>query len=84
MLPLVSHQAFNIKVSFVQGRDTPPILKLDERQITGEPQDTRGRFWAFRTTGLHADREYTLQLFELSGDAHLNGNRFTTAKKRKN
>lgn len=67
ILPLVSQQAFNIKVSFTPGKDTAPVMKIDRSQVTGEPLDSVGRFWAFRTSGLKPDHEYQLQLIDETG-----------------
>jgi len=71
ILPLVSHQAFNIKVSFHKPRATPYLhihyLNKKAQVIAGSQQDSKGRFWAFRVGNLSADSEYTLQLFDKKG-----------------
>ncbi len=63
ILPLVSHRAFNIKISFHQPR-TAPLLQIGEHSIKGTQQDSKGRFWAFRIGNLNPDTQYTLQLFD--------------------
>lgn len=65
ILPLVSHSAFNIKVSFLQARSTP-YLHINDRVIAGTQQDSAGRFWAFRVGNLDANTTYNLQLFDES------------------
>ncbi|GAB3099612.1 hypothetical protein G8770_03460 [Aestuariicella hydrocarbonica] len=81
ILPLVSHQAFNIKVSFLHPRSEPPVLKVGNRELTGgrellnsreqtgSQQDSNGRFWAFRVADLSPDTEFQLQLVDSSGQA---------------
>ncbi len=66
ILPLVSHQAFNIKVSFHKPHATP-YLHINSQIIAGSQQDSKGRFWAFRVSNLNADTEYTLQLHDKQG-----------------
>lgn len=68
VLPLVSHSAFNIKVSFVNERSRPPILNVDNRKVVGQQQDSSGRYWAFRVAGLSADTRYQLQLLDSVGE----------------
>ena len=71
ILPLVSHQAFNIKVSFHKPHATPYLhihyLNKKAQVIAGSQQDSKGRFWAFRVGNLNAESEYTLQLFDKKG-----------------
>jgi hypothetical protein len=69
LLPLVSHNAFNIKLSFNKAMLSVPALCVNQHMVSGERQDSQGRFWAFRMGGLAADTEYTLQLFDQEGIA---------------
>ena len=69
MLPLVSHQALNIKLSFNAARESVPLLRIGSRVVSGEQQDTAGRFWAFRVEQLSPDTEYPLQLVDQAGQA---------------
>ena len=67
ILPLVSENAFNIKVSFANARGTAPSLLVNGESHSGQQQDTLGRFFAFRIAGLAADKAYQLQLVSGSG-----------------
>ncbi|WP_158681729.1 hypothetical protein [Microbulbifer pacificus] len=69
LIPLVSHGAFNIKLSFFNSRDKAPILKVGKRTITGCQQDSLGRFWAFRVGDLTPNTEYQLQLVDSTGNS---------------
>jgi hypothetical protein len=62
LLATASHRAFNIKVSFREPLAVAPILLVGSREIAGERQDSFGRFWAFRVSGLASDREFQLEL----------------------
>ncbi|WP_157976770.1 hypothetical protein [Parahaliea mediterranea] len=67
LLPLVSHNGINIKLSFASPRATAPQLAIGARQVAGVPSDSDGRFWAFRVGGLAPNTEYRLQLREPGG-----------------
>jgi len=69
ILPLVSDNAFNIKLSFATAQTKAPTLLLDGRPHTGQQQDSEGRFFAFRIGGLSADTRYQLQLVDERGRA---------------
>ncbi|MCZ6831496.1 MAG: hypothetical protein O7F73_18265 [Gammaproteobacteria bacterium] len=73
MMPLVSHQAMNIKLSFNAARESVPLLRIGSRVVSGEQQDTAGRFWAFRVGQLSPDTEYWLQLIDQAGQALCDG-----------
>ena len=62
LLPTASHRAFNIKASLREPMAEAPILRVGERKIVGERQDSLGRFWAFRVGGLLPDTEFLLEL----------------------
>jgi hypothetical protein len=62
LLPTASSRSFNIKASFSESTQGTPTLRVGDRSVPGEMQDSAGRFWAFRIGGLEADTEYALQL----------------------
>jgi hypothetical protein len=66
LLPNASHRSFNIKASFTLpaslASSQDPVLRVGDRLVPGERQDTSGRFWAFRVTDLEPDTEFTLRL----------------------
>lgn len=64
MIPLVSHEALNLKVSFFSPLITPPLLRIAGDTVEGSRQDSRGRFWAFRVGGLRSHETYELQLVD--------------------
>jgi hypothetical protein len=67
ILPLVSHHAFNIKVSFKNPCKISPLLEIDGEYVAGSQQDSFGRFWSFRLGGLLANTEYRLKLVDRAG-----------------
>jgi phosphodiesterase/alkaline phosphatase D-like protein len=69
ILPLVSHSAFNIKLSFREPIFEPPVLRVGTRLVAGDRQDSAGRFWAFRVGGLPPDTEFQLELMRGGGRA---------------
>lgn len=69
ILPLVSHNSFNIKLSFNTAYQFSPVLRFGNRTIKGRQQDSLGRFWAFRVSQLSPDTEYQLELIDQSGRA---------------
>ncbi len=69
ILPLVSHRAFNIKLSFRRPQKSPPILLVGQQTVTGQQQDSNGRFWSYRVGQLSPSTEYNLQLHNDSGQA---------------
>jgi hypothetical protein len=69
ILPLVSHRAFNIKLSFRRPQKSPPILLVGLRTVTGQQQDSNGRFWSYRVDRLSPNTQYNLQLQNVSGQA---------------
>jgi len=69
ILPLVSENAFNIKMSFAEERSSAPTLLLDGEARAGEQQDSKGRFFAFRLGNLTPDTRYRLQLVDDKGEA---------------
>jgi hypothetical protein len=62
ILPTVRHDRMLIKVSFTAAQAEPPVLRVNRRQVQGQPTDTQGLFWAFDVDGLRAARRYTLDL----------------------
>jgi hypothetical protein len=62
LLPLASHEAFNLKASFVAPLAASPALRVGDARVPGERMDTQGRFCAFRAGGLAPGTEYTLRL----------------------
>ncbi len=75
LLPTASHRSFNLKASFFEptslAASMAPSLRVGERLVAGERQDTIGRFWAFRIGDLEPDTQYTLQLVNGKDDAPL-------------
>ena len=69
ILPLVSHRAFNIKLSFRRPQKAPPLLRVGQRVVKGQQQDSNGRFWSFRLGQLYPDTQYSLQLQTHAGQA---------------
>jgi len=69
LLPAVSHRSMHIKASFEAPRADMPVLRVGGRAVPGVRTDSRGRFWAFRVTGLEPATEYTLRLHDARGDA---------------
>jgi len=67
ILPLVSHRAFNIKVSFKKPCENPPLMEVGNEYVVGSQQDSLGRFWSFRLGGLLANTEYQLKLIDRTG-----------------
>lgn len=69
LLPAVSHRSIHLKVSFGTPRARPPGLRVGDREVAGVRTDSRGRFWAFRATGLEPATRYVLQLRGAEGSA---------------
>lgn len=62
LIPAVSHRSLHVKASFASPRTAAPVLRVAGRDVPGIRTDRRGRFWAFRTTGLEPGTEHTLEL----------------------
>ena len=62
LIPTASHQSLNIKASFLEPPGIEPALQVGRHLIKGQRQDTIGRFWAFRVSGLEPETEYSLRL----------------------
>jgi hypothetical protein len=69
IVPLASHRAFNIKLSFYKPLAFAPTLRVGDRIVHGQQQDSAGRFWAFRIGNLASATEYQLQLVDADQQA---------------
>jgi len=69
LIPLVSHQSMNIKVSFIVPLTEPPQLKVNQLLVTGQKTDSHGRFWQFVISGLEAGQQHRLQILDHHGAA---------------
>ena len=62
LLPAVSDTQILIKASFAAPLAGAPVLRVDNRTVTGTMTDTRGEHWQCHATGLKSARRYTLAL----------------------
>ena len=68
ILPLASHNSFNIKVSFTEPQSGVKIT-LNGNHHTGVQEDSAGRFFSFVITGLDPATQYTLKLLNLNDES---------------
>ena len=66
IIPLASHNALLIKVSFATPQHKPG-LRIGPRLVAGKRTDTLGRFWTFLADDLDSDQEYELSLRDAAG-----------------
>lgn len=64
LLPTASHNRILLKASLRDPHTRPPLLRVGERRITGQPTDTAGRFWSFDAKNLVAGEPYQLELLD--------------------
>ena len=62
ILPGASADRFVVKVSFHAPVRHAPVLRVDNRKVTGARTDTAGQFWQFDVAGLAPATAYRLQL----------------------
>ncbi len=68
ILPLASHNSFNIKVSFTKPQLNGVQLTLNGNSHTAIQEDSAGRFFSFVITNLNPATHYQLQLLNSKDD----------------
>lgn len=68
LIPAASHDRFAVKTSFIEAPEGIPVLQVGNRQSTGNATDSARRFFSFDVGNLEADVEYSLQLFDGTGE----------------
>lgn len=67
LLPTVSASRILIKASFAQPLSAAPTLRVGNKPVAGQMNDTRGEFWQFHVAGLEPGRRYRLSLTAKGG-----------------